>query len=195
MDTPLGCLSNHPCTPRVETPLLWHNYTDPPVISQGNSIPAMASPHIDQFTTAPPNIFIPPPVVHPQGPIPNHVAEGLYAPPPMAHQPPQPLLISGHQHAPFMPPPHGPPGGQHPHPLMQPGPSGPHAPPSFTAGLQYPTWGSLYPYYIVPHVQNNSDSRAAKPDKFTGKDPRKLRSFISLCIMYFDNKPFKFKND
>ena len=34
-----------------------------------------------------------------------------------------------------------------------------------------------------------------KPDKFTGKDPRKLRSFISSCIMYFDNKPFKFKND
>ena len=75
-----------------------------------------------------------------------------------------------------------------------------HAPPGFAASHQYPTWGAPYPYYIVQQatpqpVQNDGDSEAAKPDKFTGKDLRKLRSFISSCLMYFDNKPFKFKND
>ena len=80
---------------------------------------------------------------------------------------------------------------------MQPSPC---PPPSFAAGHQYLTWGAPYPYYIVqqaapPPIQNDGDSEAAKPDKFTGKDPRKLRSFISSCIMYFNNKPFKFKND
>ena len=118
----------------------------------------------------------------------------------MAHQPPPPDPISGHQHASFALPPPGPPGGQHPHPLMQPGPLGLHALPGFTASHQYPTWGALYLYYIVqqtapPPIQNNGDSEAVKPDKFMGKDLRKLRSFISLCITYFNNKPFKFKNN
>ena len=63
-----------------------------------------------------------------------------------------------------------------------------------------PPWGPPYPYYIVQQAapvptQTKGDSDAAKPDKFTGKDLRKLRSFISSCIMVFNNKPFKFKND
>ena len=149
MDTPSGRLSNHPHAPRVETPLLWHEYNNPPVVLQGNPVPAVVLPHIHQFAAAPPNVFIPPPVVHPQGPVPNHFVAGPYAPPPVAHQPPPPFPIGGHQHTPFMPLPPGPPRGQHSHPPMQPSPLGPHAPPGFTAGHQYPTWGAPYPYYIV----------------------------------------------
>ena len=104
-DTPSGQLSNHPHAPRVKTPLLWHEYNNPPVVLQGNSIPAVASPHIHQFAATPPNVFIPPPVVHPQGPAPNHFVAGPYAPPPVAHQPPPPYLIGGHQHTPFALPP------------------------------------------------------------------------------------------
>ena len=199
--TPSGCLSNHPRAPRVETPLLWHEYNDPPDILQGNPIPAGALLHIHQFAAVPPNIFIPPPVVHPQGPALNHFMAGPHTPPPMVHQPPPPpFLIGGHQHTHFMPPPPGPQGGQHPHPPMQPSPPGPHAPLSFAASHQYLTLGAPYLYYIVQQaallpVQNDGDSKAAKPDKFTGKDLRKLRLFISSCIMYFNNKPFNFKND
>ncbi len=55
-----------------------------------------------------------------------------------------------------------------------------------------------YPYYIIQQAapaQGDGDSDAAKPNKFTGKDPRKLRPFITACIMVFDNKPQKFRND
>jgi len=41
----------------------------------------------------------------------------------------------------------------------------------------------------------DGDSEIAKPDKFTGRDARKLRPFIASCIMAFDNKPRKFQND
>ena len=90
-DTPSGRLLNHPHAPRVETPLLWCEYNNPPVVLQGNPVPAMASPHEHQFAATPPNIFVPPPVVH---------------------QPPPPFPIDGHPRAPFAPPPPGPPGGQ-----------------------------------------------------------------------------------
>ena len=136
MDTPSGHLSNHPCAPRAETPLLRHEYNGPPVVPQGNPIPARALPHIHQFSAALPNIVVPPPVVHPQGPVPNHFAAGPYAPPPMAYQPPPPpplFLIGGHQNTPFVPPLPEPLGGQHPHPPMQPSPPGLHAPPIFAA--------------------------------------------------------------
>ena len=111
----------------------------------------------------------------------SHFAAGR-----MPHQPPL-FPISGHQNTPFVPLPPGPPGGQHLHPLMQPSLPGLHAPPSFTASDQYPTWGVPYPYYIVqqaapPPVQNHHNSKVAKSDKFMGKDLRKLRSFISSCV-------------
>ena len=81
---------------------------------------------------------------------------------------------------------------------MQPSPPGPPAPPSFAASHQYPAWGAPYPYYIVQQaaplpIQNDGNSEAVKPDKFMEKDLRKLISFVSSCIMYFDNKPFKFQ--
>ena len=98
-------MSNHPHTHRIENSLLWCKYNNFSVVLQGNPVPALASLHIHQFAAAPPNIFIPPPVVHPQGPALNHFAAGPYAPPPVVHQPPPLIPISGHQHAPFMPPP------------------------------------------------------------------------------------------
>ena len=58
--------------------------------------------------------------------------------------------------------------------------------------------GCSLPYYILQQPnppQGDGDSDAAKPDKFTGKDPHKLRPFITACIMVFDNKPHKFWSD
>src|SRR6266481_7434412 len=44
-------------------------------------------------------------------------------------------------------------------------------------------------------AQGEGDSDAAKSNKFMGKDPQKLWPFITACIMVFDNKPQKFRND
>ena len=55
-----------------------------------------------------------------------------------------------------------------------------------------------YPYYIIQQaapVQGEGDSDTTKPDKFMGTDPQKLQCFITVCIMVFDNKPQKFRND
>ena len=93
-DTPSGRLSNHLRAPRIETPLLWREYNNPPVELQGNPVPAMASPHVHQFAAAPPNVFVPPPVVHPQGPAPNHSVAGPYAIRPTAHGTPATTTIS-----------------------------------------------------------------------------------------------------
>jgi hypothetical protein len=48
---------------------------------------------------------------------------------------------------------------------------------------------------IDPSFFEDGDSDVAKPDKFTGKEPRKLRPFISSCIMMFDAKPRKYATD
>ena len=140
-------------------------YNNPPVILQGNPIPAVALPHIHQFTAAPPNVFIPPPVVHPQGPAPNHFMAGPYAPPPVVHQPPPPFPIGGHQHAPFAPPPPGPPGGQHPHPPMQPGPPGLQAPPRFRSRSSIPDLGCTLP---ILHCPASCTSAHTKQWRFRG---------------------------
>src|SRR6266481_6619305 len=55
-----------------------------------------------------------------------------------------------------------------------------------------------YPYYVIQQAapaQGDGNSDRAKPNKFTGKDPRKLWPFIMACIMVFNNKPQKFRND
>jgi hypothetical protein len=49
-------------------------------------------------------------------------------------------------------------------------------------------------YYVIQQGPANGegDSEVAKPDKFTGRKPRKICSFIASCIAVFDNKPRKF---
>jgi len=128
-------------------------------------------------SSTPPVDFVPPPLCAPSGPVLNHfVANTAHPTPPWPHHPP---LV-------YPPMPHG--------------PQGPTNPAGFAASHQYLTWGAPYLYYIVqqaapPPVQNDSDSEAAKPDKFTGKDPMNSGCSYHSCIMYFDNNPFKFKND
>jgi len=42
---------------------------------------------------------------------------------------------------------------------------------------------------------SDKDSKTAKPDKFTGRDPSKLRPFVVNCIMAFDSQLHKFATD
>jgi len=44
-------------------------------------------------------------------------------------------------------------------------------------------------------LDQSIESDAAKPERFSGKDPDKLREFISACVIYFNNKPSKFIYD
>src|SRR6266481_4986980 len=74
-------------------------------------------------------------------------------------------------------------------PLRPPGPPGP---PGLTTGFPSNHGGAPYPYYVIQQVaaapsSGDGNLDAAKPDKFSGKDPRKLRPFITACVMVFDN--------
>ena len=85
--------------------------------------------------------------------------------------------------------PNGPPGP--PRPPRPPGPppadGGPWPQPGFP-------WNPYYQFpFPYPQAIPDGDSDVAKPDKFTGKDPRLLQTFIVSCIMVFDNKPHKFQ--
>jgi len=59
-------------------------------------------------------------------------------------------------------------------------------------------WGPWPPYqqnYTGPYGHGDEDSETAKPNKFTGRDPSKLRPFVVSCIMAFDSWPRKFATD
>src|SRR5467141_5116841 len=56
-------------------------------------------------------------------------------------------------------------------------------------------WAPYPPYYPYQQNGNEEDSETARPDKFTGWDPSKLRPFIICCVMAFDSRPHKFTTD
>ena len=130
-----------------------------------------------------------PPPGPPGGPLP-----GPPSGPPLGlpgNLPPGPLGWPPH----FPPGPPGPPGGWLNYPPGPPGPLGLPGPPAGNIGNP---WGIPYPYYVLQQPnppQGDGDSDVAKPDKFWGKDPCKLRPFITACIMVFNNKPHKFWSD
>ena len=51
------------------------------------------------------------------------------------------------------------------------------------------------PQYTAQGLDQSTESDAAKPERFSGKEPDKLREFITACIVYFNNKPSKFIYD
>ena len=63
--------------------------------------------------------------------------------------------------------------------------------------ISYPPgpWPPYQQYYAGPQGHGEEDSKTAKPDKFTGRDPLKLHPFIVFCIMAFDSQPHKFATD
>src|SRR5882672_3893946 len=72
--------------------------------------------------------------------------------------------------------------------------------PATYAPAQWPSypqapWAPYPPYYPYQQNGNEEDSETARPDKFTGRDPSKLRPFIICCVMDFDSRPRKFATD
>src|SRR5882724_8368590 len=63
--------------------------------------------------------------------------------------------------------------------------------------ISYPPgqWPPNQQHYAGPPGHGKEDSKMAKPDKFTGRDPSKLHPFIVSCIMAFDSRPCKFATD
>jgi hypothetical protein len=49
--------------------------------------------------------------------------------------------------------------------------------------------------FTAQGIDQSTESDAAKPERFTGKDPDKLREFITACVIYFNNKPSRFIHD
>src|SRR5882672_3011420 len=115
-------------------------------------------------------------------------------------------------------PPVGPPPCPYPMPVGAPPSVGqayqPVGPPLFQYPMSYPLqpapatytpaqwpsypqapWAPYLPYYPYQQNGNEEDSETARPDKFTGRDPSKLRPFIICCIMAFDSRPHKFATD
>src|SRR5882724_5295896 len=122
----------------------------------------------------------PPPPMPPTQPAPS-------APFPM---PPAPV-------APLFSPPAAPPqnvgyapGGWGPMPNYYPAPAQPYP-------IGYPPgpWPPYQQNYTGPYGHGDEDSETIKPDKFTGRDPSKLRPFVVSCIMAFDSWPHKFATD
>src|SRR5467141_3437220 len=60
---------------------------------------------------------------------------------------------------------------------------------------QQAPWAPYPPYYPYQQNGNDEDSETARPDKFTGRDPSKLRPFIICCVMAFDSRRRKFATD
>src|SRR5882672_3794463 len=91
-------------------------------------------------------------------------------------------------------PPVGPPLSHYPtsYPL-QPAPAT-YIPAQWPSYQQTP-WAPYPPYYPYQQHGNDEDSETARPDKFTGRDPSKLRPFIICCVMAFDSRPRKFATD
>jgi len=63
--------------------------------------------------------------------------------------------------------------------------------------ISYPPglWPPYQQYYTGHPGHGDEDSETAKPDKFTGQEPLKLRPFIVSCVMAFDSWPRKFVTD
>jgi len=78
----------------------------------------------------------------------------------------------------------------HPYPLGSWGPMPNYflAPvqPYLTSYLPGP-WPPYQQYYVGQHGHGEEDSEMAKPDKFTGQEPSKLRPFVTSCIMAFNS--------
>src|SRR5882724_3425661 len=93
---------------------------------------------------------------------------------------------------PAVPPPHFgyAPGGWGPMPNHYPAPAQPY-PISYLPG----PWPPYQQYYAGPQGHGKEDSEMAKPDKFTGREPSKLRPFIVSCVMAFNSRPRKFATD
>src|SRR5882724_10411703 len=98
-------------------------------------------------------------------------------------------------------PPVAPPAAPPQHVSYTPGGWGP-MPNYYLAPMQpYPTsyplgpWPSYQQHYTGPQGNGEEDSEMAKPDKFTGQEPSKLRPFIVSCVMAFNSRPHKFATD
>ena len=63
--------------------------------------------------------------------------------------------------------------------------------------ISYPPgpWPPYQQHYAGQYGHGDEDSETAKPNKFTGRDPSKLRPFVVSCIMAFDSRPRKFATD
>src|SRR5882724_7641786 len=83
-----------------------------------------------------------------------------------------------------------------PHAPVAPPFSPPAAPPQpYPVGYPPGPWPPYQQNYTGPYGHGDEDSETAKPDKFTGRDPSKLRPFVDSCIMAFDSRPRKFATD
>src|SRR5215471_1897450 len=141
--------------------------------------PAQAHPPYPSSYPRPPPVD--PSVTFPQ---PHHPARDL--PPHMAASPATQSPVVRHLFAPGVNPA---PRTSAPPPRFSP----PERPPVPTQPTD--SFPSQYPYPFDPRMFDEGDSDVAKLDKFTGKDPRKLRSFVASCIMMFDAKPRKYSSD
>src|SRR5215510_2814925 len=43
--------------------------------------------------------------------------------------------------------------------------------------------------------QSTTETEAARPERFNGSDPIKLREFLISCVIYFESKPSRFPTD
>src|SRR5882724_8425620 len=82
------------------------------------------------------------------------------------------------------------PGGWGPMPNYYPAPAQ-----LYPIGYPPGPWPPYQQNYTGPYGHGDEDSETAKPDKFTGRDPSKLRLFVISCIMAFDSRPHKFATD
>jgi len=82
------------------------------------------------------------------------------------------------------------PGGWGPVPNNYPAPGQPYLI-SYLPGL----WPPYQQYYEGPQGHGEEDSKTAKPNKFTGREPSKLHPFIISCVMAFDSRPCEFATD
>jgi len=101
-------------------------------------------------------------------------------------------LVPPFQAPPVAPPQHFgyPPGSWGQMPNYYPAPAQPYL-------IGYPPglWPPYQQYYTGHPGHGDEDSETAKPDKFTGQEPLKLRPFIVSCVMAFDSWPRKFVTD
>jgi len=93
------------------------------------------------------------------------------------------------------------PPGAPPQAAYPPGWGAPMPPYGYAPTQPYPNayppvyWPPYLPHFVAPQGSLDEDSETAKPDKFTGRDPSKLRPFIVSCVMAFDSRPRKFTTD
>src|SRR5882724_2039873 len=117
--------------------------------------------------------------------------------PPTQPAPPAPFPVPPAPFAPQVAPPAAPPqhfgyalGGWGPVPNYYPAPAQP-----YPIGPPPGPWPLYQQYHAGPQGHSEEDSETAKPDKFTGREPSKLRPFIVSCVMAFDSRPRKFATD